>query len=310
MQAALSIDVDALRFYGAIHGLDPIEPEADPIYETGLPRFFELLEDAGVPGTVFFIAEDVERAGPGLKRGLETTGSELASHSLTHDYHLSRRPKDQIRADLEAAKVRLEAVSGQPVLGFRAPGYNTSAALLEVVAELGCVYDSSLLPSPIYWAARAAAIARYALSGRPSQSLVGDLRAFAGPRRPYRTRCEAPWRPNEHGPLLELPMAVDPLTRLPIIGTSWALLPEWMNRGMLERALRSRRPFVFEMHAIDLLDGSDPGIPPALAAVQPDLKRPAKEKIARFRTLFRRLAGECEVRTLADLATSMCTPLS
>lgn len=302
MLASITIDVDAIRFYGAIHGLTEAQlPEVDPIYETALPRFFELLTEVSAAGTVFFIAQDVDRAGRRLTDGLATTGSELASHSFAHDYHLSRRPAAEIRADLEAAHRALSAVSETPVVGFRAPGYNTSPRLLRAVRDLGYQYDSSLLPSPVYWAARAAAIAGYTLLGRRSSSLVGDLRAYAGPRRPYRTSPDAPWRPRQTGPLIELPMAVDPLTRLPIIGTSWAVLPQRLNWAMLDRALRSKRPFVFEMHAIDLLDRTDPGVPRAIVEAQPDLRRPASDKIARFRALFRRLTAETELRPLRAL---------
>ena len=192
-------------------------------------------------------------------------------------------------------------------VGCRAPGYNTSPALAAAVAALGYRYDSSLLPAPAYWAARAAALGLYTLRGRRSASLVGDLRAFAGPRAPYRTTPETPWRPDPAGPLVEMPMAVSPLTRVPIIGTSWAVLPAIARRRLLRRAIASRAPLVFEMHAIDLLDASDPGVPPDLAAAQPDLRRPVREKRPLFKALFERLAGEVGLVRVCDLAAPPLT---
>lgn len=306
MKACLSIDVDALRFYGAIHGLKRVDPDRDPIYEIALPRFFELLSEVGAPGTVFFIAEDVARAERPLREGLRATHSELASHSHTHDYRLSARPGADIRRDLRRADEALRAVapSGR-ITGFRAPGYNTRPDLLRAVAELGYRYDSSLLPAPAYFAARAGAIARYAVSGRPSASMVGDPRAFAGPLGPYRMQPEAPWRPDPSGPLVEIPMAVEPTSRLPLIGTSWVLFPPALRSWLLARALQRSHPFVFEMHAIDLIDGSDPGVPSELAAAQPDLARPAREKIDAFRGLFRTLARQRNVVTLEALAAEV-----
>lgn len=307
--SAISIDVDALRFYGAIHGLagprldfDGAGPP-DPIYAVALPRFFDLVREAEVPGTVFFIASDVGRAETELVRGLRETGSELASHSFSHDYRLTRRSRTDLRSDLAEADRALRAVAPEGrVFGFRAPGYNTSAALLEALVELGYRYDSSLLPSPTYFAARSAAIARYALLGRRSASLVGDLRAFWGPLGPYRTTPSAPWQPSRDGPLVELPMAVEPTTRVPLIGTSWVLFPRALREAMLERALRRNPSFLFEMHAIDLLDATDPGVPAALVEAQPDLKRPAKEKVRAFRSLFRTLAQRTRVQTMAEVA--------
>lgn len=299
--AGISIDVDALRFYGAIHGLGAEDLDPDPIYSVALPRFFELLDEIGIPGTVFFIASDLDRAGRHLTEGLEATGSELASHSWSHDYRLTQQSREAIAADLRRADAALrEAAPDGVVRGFRAPGYNTTPDLLEVVQEMGYRYDSSLLPAPAYWGARAGAIGRYRLSGRPSASLVGDLRAFWGPRGPYRMRPEAPWRPDPDGGLVELPMAVG-TGRVPLIGTSWVLFSSALRNGLLEGALARPEPFVFEMHAIDLIDGTD-GAPAALAAAQPDLRQPAGEKIAAFRALFRALADAREVHTLADLA--------
>jgi peptidoglycan/xylan/chitin deacetylase (PgdA/CDA1 family) len=298
VKSAITIDVDALRFYGAIHGLAPRDPDDDPIHRIALPRFFELLDEAGAAGTVFFVAEDAPRARAELEAGLSATASELASHSHAHDYRLGLRPRAEIEADLRRAHRVLSEVAGRPVVGFRAPGYNTTPAMLETLVELGYVYDSSLLPSPAYFLARAAAIARYAVGRRPSASLVGDPRAFAGPLGPYRTTPRAPWRRVASGPLVELPMAVEPMSRCPIIGTSWVLFPRRLADALLERSLSSGHPFVFEMHAIDLLDRSDPGIPTELAAAQPDLRRPAKEKLAAFRRLFSTLRSRTEVRPL------------
>lgn len=302
MLAAISLDVDALRFYGAIHGMSVLDPEPDPIYTVALPRFFELLSELGVPSTVFLIGMDVARARRTLVEGLRETHSELASHSFSHDYRLGTLSRAAIRADLEAAHLALSKVApGGRVVGFRAPGYNTTPPMLETLVDLGYRYDSSLLPAPSYFAARAAAIARYAARGRPSASLVGDLRAFSGPRGPYRTTPARPWKPDPGGGLIELPMAVTPFARLPLIGTSWVLLPRLARQALLRFTLRAPEPFIFEMHAIDLLDGSDPGVPPSLARAQPDLRAPATEKIAAFRTLFSALRAERALLTLADL---------
>ncbi len=305
MPASISIDVDALRFYGAIHGVDRDDPADDPIYRVALPRFFAMLEEAKVPATVFFIGEDIGRA-PGLGAMLHRTRSELASHSHRHDYRLGTKPDADIEADLAAAHGALSAVAKAagvgPVVGFRAPGYNTTPAMLRAALGLGYRYDSSLLPSPAYHLARAAAVAGYALRGRRSASMVGDRRAFAGPIWPYRTHPETPWRASLDGPLVELPIAVEPRTRLPLIGTSWVLLPPAIRQRWLGRALASATPFLFEMHAIDLIDATDPGVPPAIAAAQPDLRRRARDKIAALRSLFFTLADASEVLTLRELA--------
>ncbi len=300
--AAISIDVDSLRFYREIHGLGAGTLDDDPIYSVAMPRFFELIGELGAPATVFAIAADAEQR-PEAFAPLAATGSELASHSFAHDYRLTRRSMEEVRDDLTRARDSLARLApGGRVVGFRAPGYNVDAVVLSVAAELGCTYDSSLLPSPHYFLARAAAIVRYRALGRPSASLVGRLRDWLGPLDPYPMEPAAPHRVTAGGPLIELPIAVEPLTRVPLIGTSWALLPGAVRERLLTRALGRLRVFNFELHAIDLLDPSDPGVPRALVEAQPDLRIPARVKVAGLRGLLRRLLDEAPVRTLAALA--------
>jgi hypothetical protein len=215
---------------------------------------------------------------------------EIASHSFAHDYRLTQRSPAELRGDLSRAHAALSSLTpGRPIMGFRAPGYNTSPDLLAAVAELGYSYDSSRLPSPLYFGLRAAAIGAYALLRRPSRSLVGSFSAFAGSLAPY-----------YEGPLLELPMACEPLTRWPLIGTTYVVLPRRARLPLALSAVR-RLPYVnFEMHAIDLLDRSE--VPPDLAAAQRDLAVPVAEKMRAFRELFRMFADECSLMTLRDIA--------
>lgn len=304
MHAAITIDVDSLRFYRAIHGLPAAETGPDPIYTTAVPRFFELLDEAGLSATLFLIGQDAP-AYPDAWTAVATSGSEVASHSFSHDYQLSLRSEADIEDDLARAEAALAPLSPTGrVVGFRAPGYNVSPRLLEVVRRRGYAYDSSMLPAPVYWATRAAAIARYAAVGRPSASMFGHPLQFAGPLGPYRMAPRAAWRPAPSG-LVELPMAVHPTHRLPLIGTSWVLLPRWLRYRWLRQALDRLPLFNFEMHAIDLLDPTDDGVPVGLAAVQPDLRVSAVDKMTAFRTLFRAMAEQRIVLPLNRIAASV-----
>lgn len=302
--SAITIDVDSIDFYLQIHGLPHVPNAPDPIYDVALPRFFDLLDAARLPATLFLIAKDAAQNRRAFA-SLAALGCEVASHSYAHDYRLTQQSPAAIREDLETADAILrELAPGGRIVGFRAPGYNLCPAVLQTAIDLGYVYDSSLLPAPAYHLVRAAAIGAYRLRGRRSSSIVGDIRAFAGPRDPYRMTPDRPWDPSG-GPILELPIAVHPKTRVPLIGTTWPLLPAFLRSKMLTQTLNHCRVFNFEMHAIDLLDASDPGIPSKLAAAQPDLRRSATQKLELFRDLFATLADETEVRTLADIAAAI-----
>src|SRR5205085_1999247 len=91
---------------------------------------------------------------------------EIASHSHAHDYRLSQRGAEEIALDLRSADAAIaEAVGARPV-GFRAPGYTLSPALLQAVAAQGYRYDSSVFPAAPYYSAKALVKGTYrALSG-------------------------------------------------------------------------------------------------------------------------------------------------
>jgi hypothetical protein len=296
--AAITIDVDSLRFYREIHALAPIDGD-DPIYSIAMPRFFELLDEAGIPATLFLIGEDAAHHLDALSPARKL-GCEIASHTFSHDYRVTEKSRDEIDRDLALAEKALAPLG--KVEGFRAPGYNVSPELLECVVARGYAYDSSLLPAPAYWAARAVMIGRYAFGRRRSRSMVGDPRAFSGPVAPYHTTPDRPWKRIDSGPLLELPVSCEPTTRVPLLGTWWTMLPERVRDGLLDRALRKLPCINFEMHPIDLLDRSDAGVPEDLGSMQPDLRIGREKKRRAFRALFQRLRASADVMTLRAIA--------
>ena len=71
---AITIDVDSLRFYRMIHGLEGALPIAeDPIYSTAMPRSFYLLSELGIRATLFLACPDAHQA-PALGPAIRSTG--------------------------------------------------------------------------------------------------------------------------------------------------------------------------------------------------------------------------------------------
>lgn len=287
---ALSIDLDALDLYRGLHGLDAAPEALSPAEAELIPgraaeRFGELCDRAGVKGTLFVVGRDLA-LGRGNKalRALHAAGHELASHSFDHRYDLSRRTHAEIDEDLAKAEAQIEALTGSRPKGFRAPGYTLSDTLFEVLARRGYAYDSSLLPSPPYYAAKAALLGALKLAGREGRSILGDVRQLAWPRGPQRRQ------------VLELPVSVLPGVRVPYIGTLFTLLPARAST-LLARSLARDPLVVLELHGIDLCDATD-GVSPDLASRRRDLGVPAKEKIARIEAVVRALAAERDAAPL------------
>ena len=107
----------------------------------------ELLSECGVSST-FFVLGWVAQQEPGVVRRIADAGHEIASHGMTHNM-IGRLSADAFRKDLLDSRRLLEDISGQRVLGYRAPTFSITrdtAWALDVLAESGFLYDSSVFP--------------------------------------------------------------------------------------------------------------------------------------------------------------------
>ena len=278
-RCAISIDLDGIDCYYAIHGLG--EPPAElrqVVIQRALPRFLEILSRRGIKATLFFIGRDAETNG-GAVREAAAAGHEIANHSYSHPYALLRLPPPEIEAEVRRAHDVLAALAAPPV-GFRSPGYTLSPELIAGLAKLGYRYDSSMFPCWAYYAAKAVVMAGMRVIGRRSAASLGDPRALMCPPQPYRPDPSRPWRRGD-APVVELPVAVTPFLRIPAIGTVLLAGPAPLRRHVL-RAMAKRAFFNLEMHGIELCDARDDHLPDALVRRQPDLRVPLREKARRF----------------------------
>jgi peptidoglycan/xylan/chitin deacetylase (PgdA/CDA1 family) len=278
---SVSVDLDPVACYHRIHAL--AEPPADrarvAVLRRCLPRFAELFARHGVRATLFVVGRDLEEDAEGraLLAALARDGHELANHTYTHPYDFVRLGAGRVTDEIDRAHAAIADCAGAAPVGFRAPGYEISAPVLRALGARGYRYDSSAFPSVPYYGAKALVMAAMRLAGRPSGSILGSPRALLAPRAPYRPSETAPYRRGD-ATLVELPIAVTPIARLPVIGTSLVTSPAWLRRRLVAAALRA--PFFnLELHGIDLADADADEISPALIARQPDLRRPLAHKL-------------------------------
>jgi polysaccharide deacetylase family protein (PEP-CTERM system associated) len=96
----------------------------------------------------FFIVGQVAQHNPTLVRAIHAGGHEVASHSWDHQrlHHLTPAA---FREDVRRSKDALEEITGEAVVGYRAPTFSVvrqTAWAIDVLAELGMHYDSSIFP--------------------------------------------------------------------------------------------------------------------------------------------------------------------
>lgn len=278
---AVSVDLDEIPNYFAIHGLSVEGAGASAVYDIAVPRLMALSKSAGVPLTLFAVGSDLERAEAAASlRSAQRNGAEMANHSLDHRYDLTRLGRDAIRAQIQGGIDAIAAATGEVPVGFRAPGYTITDEVYEVLAELGVGYDSSVFPCPAYYGAKTAMISWIALRGRSSHSVVDTPNVLFAPVRPY--RIGRPYWRTGHG-MLELPIQVTRALRLPFIGTSVTLAGP--DRARILAKMCVGEPLVnLELHGIDVLDAGD-GLE-GLRQYQPDVRVAKERKLAALEAVF------------------------
>lgn len=275
MLAAISVDLDEIPNYYAIHGRAPDPASANVVYDVAVPRLREIAHELGVPLTLFAVGQDLARGeSAAALRAATAEGHGVGNHTLSHFYDFTRRDRATIALEIDEATVAIERATGVRPRGFRAPGYTITDEVFGLLPLLGYRWDSSVFPCPAYMAVKDAAILAYRLRGRPSRSIVDTPTVLTAPTRPY--HVGVPYHRRGDG-LLELPIQVTRGLRLPYIGTS-LVLAGVKGARLLTRMVRGEPLVNLELHGIDVLDAAD-GLSD-LAPTQRDLEVPLAQKRA------------------------------
>lgn len=226
--------------------------------ERNTGRILDLLAARGVKGT-FFVLGWVARRCPALVRDIHRRGHEVACHGYGHQ-RVTQLSRAAFREDVRMSKALLEDLTGEGVLGYRAPSYSIARGTLwafDELVEAGYRYDSSVFPI------------RHDLYGIPDW-----------PRFPFLLKPVGDaWEPvpgvvptlsegREKGALVEFPITT--LRRcgvgIPIAGGGYfRFFPYLFTRWGLDRINRGEgRPFVFYLHPWEI-DPEQPRIAGAAA---------------------------------------------
>jgi peptidoglycan/xylan/chitin deacetylase (PgdA/CDA1 family) len=142
----LSFDVDNETVQGLRTGDVSIGPLSQGEYgsRVALPRVLRLLDGESVPATFFFPAWSL-RLAPQQADLIGAAGvHEIAVHGWIHELNTALDPATEERL-LRQAVDAVEEITGERPVGYRAPSWNFSPATLDIVRELGFLYESSLM---------------------------------------------------------------------------------------------------------------------------------------------------------------------
>lgn len=185
-------------------------------------RVLELLAEAGVRAT-FFVLGYVAEKYPALVRAIAAAGHEIGTHGYSHTLIYTQKP-ETFRDELRRALHAVEDATGGKVRGHRAPFFsitNRSLWALDILAEAGITYDTSIFPVHNY---------RYGISDAPRWPY--DIRAGGATMREFPIST---WR------LLG--------QNVPIAGGAYfRILPYALTRAGLRSINRSGHSAVFYIH--------------------------------------------------------------
>jgi polysaccharide deacetylase family protein (PEP-CTERM system associated) len=195
--------------------------------ERNTERILDLFDERGVKATFFILGWVAERF-PRLVRRIIERGHEAACHSYWHRLVYKLSPAE-FQQDTVRAKNAIEQAAGSAVYGYRAPSFSItprSTWALEILAECGFLYDSSVFPI------------RRALYGFPG-----------APRGPFRVETKA-------GGIVEFPMATfrwKSGPNLPVAGGGYLrTLPFWYTKAGVRSAWQEGLPVVCYIHPWEL----------------------------------------------------------
>jgi peptidoglycan-N-acetylglucosamine deacetylase len=109
----------------------------------GVPRILRLLERYGVRAT-FYVPAVTALIHPDEQRRIVAEGHEIGIHGWIHELN-SILPEAAERDLMHRSADTLEKVSGVRPVGMRTPSWDFSWHTLAIAAEMGLLYDSSLM---------------------------------------------------------------------------------------------------------------------------------------------------------------------
>ena len=245
--------------------------------ERNTELILDLFDERQIKGTFFILGWVAERY-PKLVRRITERGHEPACHSYWHRLIYKLTP-EEFREDTQRAKNCIEQAAATPIYGYRAPSFSItgrSVWALDVLAELGFRYDSSVFP------------VKHDTYGVPD-----------APRRPF--RIETPF-----GPIVEFPMATFRFgtgPNLPIAGGGYLrMLPFSYTRMGVRRAWSEGLPVVSYIHPWEI----DPE--------QPRIDAPLKSRMRHYTNLgktearLRKLLALGEFKSFRDSGLADSAP--
>ena len=292
----ISIDVDNIHHYLRARNYKPTElTNLDSIYEDAIPRMLDIFDEFNINSTFFVVGEDAIKYPHRIKEMI-AKGHEVANHTLNHYQHFLSLNKQDKEFEIVECKKVIEDITGEEVVGFRAPGWNIDKICMRILHENGFKYDSSVFPSylnPLIILANV-----LTNKGKAIKSLGMDPKLGFASKTPYYPNLDKIWKKGKQRVLLEIPPTVVPLLNLPWLGTTLYKLgkPTYnLSKVFIDKF---RDLVLYQLHAIETIDHK--AVNDNRLYLKPGFMMDIEEKVNLY-NYFLNSFKDCESMTLKDI---------
>lgn len=139
----LTFDFDAVSLWISRNMLTPTPVSRGEFGAVAVPRILNLLSERNIPSTWFIPGHTVETY-PEVCREIVAAGHEVGLHGYAHE-NVGTLDERQEREMFRRIHGLLGDLAGVPPRGNRAPAWDLTPHTVDIMLELGLLYDSSLM---------------------------------------------------------------------------------------------------------------------------------------------------------------------
>jgi len=251
----ISIDIDNVHHYLAARGYKPnASTNVDSIYHFAIPRMLDLFDEYEIKATFFVVGADAKKYSQ-IIRDICKRGHEIGNHTYNHFQHFGMLNAEDMEFEIVECNNVLEDITGEKVVGFRAPGWNISKYTLPILEANGFTYDSSVYPSKIIPLLNL--FNYFTNKGKMPFSMGNNFKIGFSDKKAYYPDFEKFWKPSTQRSILEIPPTVIPGLNLPFLGTSLYKFGKPLYNFSKKIAENYFDLILFELHAIEMVDSKE-----------------------------------------------------
>ena len=163
----LSIDWEDFGQLLGMYHFDKVTEPVSGALERQTSIMLDMMDETNCKAT-FFMLGVTAKYRPALVKKIAAHGHEIAIHGQNHKAMFTLTP-DEARKDLQESIDIVSGITGEKIYGYRAPFFSvneTNLYLLDILSELGLIYDSSIFPKKM---------SRYGIEGFNEKDTLYDL---------------------------------------------------------------------------------------------------------------------------------------